>query len=113
MGLIVALVGGVGAALALVGALVAMFTGGLGFSTGVDDSGAYTGRAFGALLISFVGFGGALTARARLRLGAGILIMSSIVGVLLVAWFFVPGAVLLLTGAAMAFWPDGTSSDAR
>jgi len=107
VGIIVALVGGFGASLAFIGALVAMFAGGVGYSIGADDSGAFTARAVGALFASFVGFAGALTARNRLRLGAGLLIASAVVGLFFVFWFYVPAAVMLLAAATMALWPSG------
>ena len=98
--------------MAFVGAMMALFTGGIGFSTGADEAGAFTARAVGALFASFVGVAGALTARARLRLGAGLLITSAVAGLIFVFWFYLIGAVMLLTAAAMALWPTSESIDA-
>jgi hypothetical protein len=112
VGIIVALVGGFGAALAFVGAMMALFTGGMGVSTGADEAGVFTARAVGAILSSFVGVAAAITARARLRLGAGLLITSAVVGLIFVFWFYVIGAVMLLAAAAMALWPTRESTDA-
>jgi hypothetical protein len=116
LGTIVALIGGFGAALAVAGALMALFAGGLGFSSGADEAGSFTARAVGALLASFIGIAGALTARARLQLGAGLLIASAVLGLIFAFWFYLAAAVMLLAAAATAFWPasaPGESSDAR
>jgi len=112
VGIIVALVGGFGASLAFIGAVVAMFAGGVGYSVGADDAGSLTARAVGALFASFVGLAGALTARNRLRLSAGLLIASAGVGLFFVFWFYVAGAVMLLAAATMALWPSAEPPEA-
>jgi hypothetical protein len=111
VGIIVALVGGFGATLAFFGSLMALFTSGVGFSTGFDEAGDLGARAVGGLFASGIGLAGALTARNKLRLGAGLLIASAVVGMLLIFWFYVTGAVMLLTAAAMALWPSDKPSD--
>ena len=110
MGIIVALVGGFGALLAFVGAMMALFTGGIGFSAGADDAGALTARAVGALFASFTGIAGAVIARSRFRLGVFLLIISAVAGLIFVFWFYLTGAVMLLAAATMALWPQGRFS---
>jgi hypothetical protein len=88
-----------------------MFAGGVGLSAGADDADSFTGKAVLALLSSFVGFAGALSAKNRLRLGAGLLIASAVAGLLLIAWFYVAGALMMGAAAAMALWPASTSPD--
>jgi hypothetical protein len=56
---------------------------------------------------------GALTARNKLRLGAGLLIASAVVGMFFAFWFYVTGSVMLLTAAAMALWPSGKPPEAN
>ncbi|MDA1036568.1 MAG: hypothetical protein O3B65_06785 [Chloroflexi bacterium] len=104
MGKVVALVGTFGAFMALFGALVAMFTGGVGVVSGVDEGGSYAGRALGAALFAVVGLVGAVVARTHLRAGASALVVSSVLGVLLVWWFYLVGAILMLVAAGIAFW---------
>lgn len=111
MGIIVTLVGGFGAVLAFVGALTALFAGGIGFSTGVADAESFTVRAIGGLFASFIGVAGALTARSRLRLGASFLIASAVIGLFLTFWFYLAGAVMLLASATMALWPSSESAE--
>jgi hypothetical protein len=113
VGIIVGLVGGFGAALGFLGSMAALFTGGIGFTTGADEADAFAARAVGAILASLVGAAGALTARSRIRLGAGLLIASAIVGLLFAFWFYVAGAVMLLAAATMALWPGIDSPEPR
>ena len=104
MGKVVALVGTFGAVMALFGALVALFTGGVGLVSGIDEAGSYTGRGFGAAAVAVVGLIGASVARTHLRVGASALVASSVLGVLLVWWFYLIGAILMLAAAGIAFW---------
>lgn len=105
MGIIVGLVGGFGAILAGSGALVALFTGGVGFTAGADQADVFTARAVGAIFASLIGFAGAITARKRLQLGASLLLVSSLLGIAFAFWFFIAGAVMMLAAAAIALWP--------
>ena len=104
MGKVVALVGTFGAVMALFGAFMAMFTGVVGVDSGADEAGSYAGRGFGAALVAIVGFVGAIIARTHLRVGAWMLVLSSVLGVLLVWWFYIVGAILMLASAGIAFW---------
>ena len=104
MGIIVALVGGFGASLGFAGAMTALFTGGIGFSAGADDAGAFTARAVGALFASFVGVAGAFIARSRLRIGVCLLMISAASGLIFVFWFYLTGAVMLLAATIIALW---------
>jgi hypothetical protein len=113
VGIIVALVGGFGATLAFFGSLMALFTSGVGFSTGLDEAGDFGARAFAGLLVSGAGFAGALTARNKLRFGAGLLMASAVLGMFLVFWFYITGAIMLLIAAAMALWPSDDLRDAN
>ena len=108
MGTIVAMIGGFGAAMALFGALMALFAGGVGFSAGADEAGAMAARGTGAVFASLVGITGAFVARARMRTGGAMLLISAALGLLLVLWFYAVGAILLATAGVMAFWtgPD-------
>ena len=110
MGIIVALVGGFGASLGFAGAMMALFTGGIGFSAGADDADAFTARAVGALLGSFVGFAGAFIARSRLRTGVCLLMISAVTGLIFVFWFYLTGAVMLLAATIIALWPRSRSN---
>jgi hypothetical protein len=92
---------------------MALFTSGVGFSTGLDEADGFGARAVGGLFASGVGLVGALTARNKLRLGAGLLIASAVVGMFFAFWFYVTGSVMLLTAAAMALWPSGKPPEAN
>jgi amino acid transporter len=114
MGSVVAMVGVFGGLMALFGSVVAMFTGSVGALAGVDEAGSQTARGFGALVVSFVGIGGALTARARLRLGGAILGIAALLGLALILLFYVVGAVLMLAAAGMALrWRENDTQKAR
>ena len=103
MGKIVSLIGGFGAALALLGALVALFTGGLGLFAGVEVAEATVGRSVLGIFAALTGFVGAAVARTRPRVGGGVLAVSAVAGLLAVLLFYAVGAVLLLIGAWVAF----------
>ena len=104
MGTIVALVGTFGSAMAFFGALMALFTGGLGVISGADEAGSLAGRSFGAVAAAFMGLAGSVVARTRLRVGASTLLASAVLGVLLIWWFYLVGAVLMLAAVGIAFW---------
>ena len=104
MGKVVALVGTFGAVMALFGAIMALFTGGVGVASGVDEANTDAARSFGAVFFAVVGLVGANMARIRLRIGASMLVASSVFGMLLAWWFYLIGAILMLSAAGIAFW---------
>jgi len=112
LGVIVSLIGGFGAAMAFVGALLATFAGGVGVTAGIDAAGGTIERGLLGVLASLVGVAGAVVVRFRLRTGGALLILSAVAGLAAALLFYAVGAVLLITGGALAFWSrraDGTS----
>jgi len=98
----VAITGGFGAGLALLGAVVSLFFGGLGVAAGVGEGGAQALRSFGAIGMAILAVVGAITARSRLRTGAAMMGASAVAGLWLTPWAYLPGAVLLGAAAVMA-----------
>ena len=103
MSKVVAMLGGFGAILALFGAIVVAFTGGVGVVWGVNDASSYAGRGMGAAVFAVVGLTGAVVALSHIRVGASLLIASSILGLLVVWWFYLVGAILMFSAAGIAF----------
>ena len=102
VGRIVAITGGFGAGLALLGAVVSLFFGGVGVAAGVGEGGAQALRSFGAIGMAILAVVGAITARSRLRTGAAMMGASAVAGLWLTPWAYLPGAVLLGAAAVMA-----------
>ena len=102
VGRIVAITGGFGAGLALFGAVVSLFFGGMGATVGVGEGGAQALRSFGAIGMAILAVVGAITARSRLRTGAAMMVASAVAGLWLTPWAYLPGAVLLGAAAVMA-----------
>jgi hypothetical protein len=100
VGRIVAITGGFGAGLALLGAVVSLFFGGLGVAAG--EGGAQALRSFGAIGMAILAVVGAITACSRLRTGAAMMGASAVAGLWLTPWAYLPGAVLLGAAAVMA-----------
>lgn len=107
------MIGGFGAGMAFLGALMALFMGGIGISAGADEAGGATSRGGLALLASFVGVAGAIVVRWRLRVGGVLLIVSAIAGLLAAVWFYAAGAVLLVVAGGMALWSNRTFGASR
>lgn len=101
---VVALIGTFGGVMALFGAIMALFLGGVGVISGVDEANSFAARGFWAVFFAVVGLVGANVARRRLRVGAWMLVASSVLGVLLAWWFYLVGAILMLAAAGIAFW---------
>lgn len=104
MSVIVSLIGGFGAVMALVGALLAMFAGGVGLTAGVDEAGGTIERGALALLAASVGVVGTVVVRFRLRTGGALFILSAVAGLAAALLFYAVGAVLLVAAGTMAFW---------
>ena len=102
VGRIVAITGGFGAGLALLGTVVSLFFGGVGVAAGVGEGGAQVLRSFGAIGMAILAVVGAITARSRLRTGAAMMGASAVAGLWLTPWAYLPGAVLLGAAAVMA-----------
>lgn len=97
------IVGVFGAIAGFVGALVAMFVGGV--ATALEVEGGETVTILGAVALgmSVVGLVGAALAMAKPRVAAVLMLASAVVGVIAVSAAYAVAAVLLLSGAILAF----------
>ena len=101
---IAALVIGIfGSIAAFIGALLAMFVGGVGAALGDGESEEVILLGLGALVMSVVGLVGAALSVAKPRAAAALMATSAIVGVILVFVAYIFATVLLLIAALLAF----------
>lgn len=101
------MVGMLGVGLSLIGAVLAIFIGGVGLVTGGgSEAGLHLLRGLLAAAAALLGGIGAVVSLFRPRAAAGMLAASAIVGVALVGAYYVVGAILILVAAYYAFRAD-------
>ncbi len=97
------IVGIFGSVAGFIGAILALFVGGIGSAFGAEDAGQVTGLGFGALIASVVALVGAALALAKPRASAILMGISAIAGLIFVSFAFVLGTILLLIATLLAF----------
>ena len=95
------IIGIFGAMAGFIGAIVALFLGGIGAAFGAGTEVAWLG--FGALAMSVVGLVGAALSIAKPRAAAVLMVISAILGVIFVFVAYILATILLLVAALLAF----------
>lgn len=97
------IIGIFGSVAGFIGAIFALFVGGIGSAFGAEGAGEIAGLGFGALIASIAALVGAALAMAKPRTSAVIMGVSAIAGLIFVFMAFVIGTILLLLATLFAF----------
>jgi len=100
------MVGIFGGIMALFGSVVAMMTGGVGVISGAETASSYVLNGFGGTAMAVVGFVGAIVVRSRAWRGVTIMGVSALVGLAIVTWYYLMGALLFFIAILMVLCLD-------
>jgi len=103
---IASMVGIFGGIMALFGSVVAMMTGGVGVISGAETASSYVLNGFGGTAMAVVGFVGAIVVRSRAWRGVTIMGVSALVGLAIVTWYYLMGALLFFIAILMVLCLD-------
>ncbi len=98
--LVLGITGGV---FGIIAALLALMLGGIGSAFDAAGAGSIVGRSFFAVFIGVIAIvGGALAIRYP-KVSAILQLITGVVGLVLIGWFWIFSVILLLVGALLAF----------
>jgi hypothetical protein len=103
---IASMVGIFGAIMALFGSVVAMMTGGVGVISGVESASVSALNGFWGTMMAVAGFVGAIVVRSRVWRGVSIMGVSALVGLAIVTWYYLMGALLFFIAVLMVLRAD-------
>ncbi|MFD0772689.1 hypothetical protein ACFQZ2_01990 [Streptomonospora algeriensis] len=99
--LVLGIIGGV---FGIIGALAAMFLGGLGAAFAAEGAGEIVGLGFAAVFIGVVGIVGGALARGASKTAALLLLLSGVAGFIAVSMAWLIAGPLLIAGAILAWF---------
>ena len=103
--LVLGIIGGV---FGIIAGILAMLIGGAGAAFEATDSGTVIGLGFAAIFIGVLGIVGGAVAPRYPKAAAIIQLISCVAGFIAVSLFWIFSGILLLIGAALAFFGRGT-----
>jgi len=90
-----------------IGAIIAMFIGGIGSVLGAEDASTVIGLGWLAILFAIIGIVGAALVRNKTKLGGLFMIVSAVGGVISVSFGYALAFVLLIIAGLMAVIKKG------
>jgi hypothetical protein len=90
-----------------IGAIIAMFIGGIGSVLGAEDASTVIGLGWLAILFAIIGIVGAALVRNKTKLGGWFMIVSAVGGVISVSFGYALAFVLLIIAGLMAVIKKG------
>ena len=90
-----------------IGAIIAMFIGGIGSVLGAEDASTVIGLGLLAILFAIIGIVGAALVRNKTKLGGWFMIVSAVGGVISVSFGYALAFVLLIIAGLMAVIKKG------